>query len=587
MAYFKVPSRTPIPFVLVAKYLNKIDERLVNLLPDFTGRDITDIYLELYRWERSKLKRALVMLRQKQEETDKYFYQIDYEDQTHYGLIIEWSDVMYLFNRPTCIRTQMMSESLEGKLKEATRNAITKAYQNIIYSSLSIIQTIQFEQNSARHFTINNKGEMTFTPAHVPTVLNDEGRWKIDGRMNIKIGKGIRKILSYAPIPIPDKYIEQLNNELTSQYKFNGRFEMVFGRDIPRYYHEDQYAPNSASLKNSCMKYDKCQKYFSVYEENPDVVRMLVAFDPWNRVIGRALVWKTISHGPVMDRIYGKDLTINAFKQYAQEKQWMYKQFQSHTSQMCFMKPIDGQYKEWRGRIEIMLQTNEFFDYWPYMDTFQYMSEDSMSILNNEDGDYRFTSTEGGHEDDGDYVTLANGEREHRDYARYCDYVGEWYHEDDVEWCEDDDGYYHVDDVIYVGDMPYYQDSEHIGICEVTGERRHYDDLVCTEDGDYVMDQYACTTHNGEVHLIDDCTEHLIDGIHIRATETFEQKVYACQKLRQHDDIHIHAREVGITFYALNDTEDIDITKETLLNFYHEALDKVLSEVGIPNNTAS
>ena len=51
---------------------------------------------------------------------------------------------------------------------------------------------------------------------------------------------------------------------------------MVKGEDIRYWYYEEKYDGYGGSLNGSCMKHKKCQHYFGIYVENPEVCQLLI-----------------------------------------------------------------------------------------------------------------------------------------------------------------------------------------------------------------------------------------------------------------------------------------------------------------------
>jgi len=48
------------------------------------------------------------------------------------------------------------------------------------------------------------------------------------------------------------------------------KFEVVQGEEIRKWYDEDTYEDAAYHLNNSCMRYDRCQRYLNIYTENPN-----------------------------------------------------------------------------------------------------------------------------------------------------------------------------------------------------------------------------------------------------------------------------------------------------------------------------
>lgn len=114
----------------------------------------------------------------------------------------------------------------------------------------------------------------------------------------------------------------------------NLKFEKVKGEDIRYWYHYEQYADGCNTLNGSCMGDDDCQPYFDLYVNNPKVCNLLILKGDDNKIRGRALLWTfKDSDGnevKLMDRIYGKDSTIERFKRWATKNGYWYNERQSY-----------------------------------------------------------------------------------------------------------------------------------------------------------------------------------------------------------------------------------------------------------------
>ena len=56
------------------------------------------------------------------------------------------------------------------------------------------------------------------------------------------------------------------------------KFEIVQGEEIRKWYDEDTYEDAKYHLNNSCMRYDRCQRYLNIYTENPNQVTIISFF---------------------------------------------------------------------------------------------------------------------------------------------------------------------------------------------------------------------------------------------------------------------------------------------------------------------
>ena len=396
------------------------------------------------------------------------------------------------------IKHAKFSRSLHNKISDSAAVAVdTKSGYSELWLQRRNIDSIlgYFRDkitplNEPRNFTITKTGEMTFCPAGKKTQIkyaDEEDRivWRKEHRMETKFGKGLRKILTVPSGPrVNDATIEKLNNHLKSQYTFNGVFELVCGESIRDYYNQSNYnqTVKTNSLQNSCMRYDSCSDFFDIYVDNSDKVNMLIA-KTGTTIIGRALLWFTDNQDvPMMDRIYGNDVTIAAFKAYAKEQGWYHKLEQSYTEGLKFVSSI-GEVKEIRAEVTLINNGS----YYPYMDTFKYTDELKQGrdiVLSNYDGCITLDSTDGRGEDG--MIECVCGNRYHEDDCTYIDSNNHegYYHNDEVMWCAWSDEAYHRDDTVETttGDTVYYRHSELVEL--YNGEYTHSDDAVYSDTND-------------------------------------------------------------------------------------------------------
>jgi hypothetical protein len=392
-----------------------------------------------------------------------------------------------------------------------------------------------------RHFTINNKGAMTYTPiGRMTATTEDKERWLSDKkyRSDIKFGKGLRKIFKHQNIKIPDNIIEFFANKLKGMYTFQGKITVVSGSYIRDWYNGNIYAKyNTESLGNSCMRHDSCQNYFDIYTENDDKVKMIIALDDENMLIGRAILWNTDSHGLFCDRIYGKQMTIEAIKSYA-KKLGAYTKYEQSYSNTTLVSPTG---EADNNEITITLNTGGF-EYYPYMDTLKYsddISNDDEIVLSSENGDYCLESTDGGPNDD--YVTLENGDRIHEDEANYIDRYSEWYHSEDCVYSE-----YHGEHIIYDraisingGNDYAWDDCDDFKFVEEEEEYYHYEDVVWSEyHTEYLHNYDECVIHG--IISVRQSNEIVVNGTnltcHINVTieELLENEIITEEEYENH-----------------------------------------------------
>lgn len=383
--------------------------------------------------------------------------------------------------------TQLLSNSLEQTLRNLPRDQATCA--------ILARAAYGYTNLHDRHFTINKNGIMTYLPAKRHAFLGDG--WNTKNRQDIRYGKGIRKMLGEYSQFVTDYEVEHLANELKALFVFDPTFKLVEGADILEYYHEDAYNRKISVLMNSCMRYDECQDYLDFYAKNANKVKLLIALQPDGTLVGRALIWYPENTEEVyMDRIYSSDAGIQAFKNYASERGWFYKEAQSYDNPN-FVAPNGSVFRP--DDITITMKTNSTY---PYMDTFKYGTvEGDFIYLNVNDGDHRLTCTEGNRGVSGDVfcqyleeyidvddaVQLHNGDYMHHSYAVYLTDREEYYYEDDhdVVYIDYLDAYYHRDNTCF-HDGQYYADEFE---CEVTNQTVPIRYFATNESPSFVYDQ--------------------------------------------------------------------------------------------------
>lgn len=486
-----------LPYFILYQKLEQIDPRLNEYYPFATDVEIdlrAQVSKTLQEFDSisftrvgSTFKRFLALIKRHQKKLQQHFHveEYQYDSNSRYSVFINFNEDelnAYLQHKTYChINNRLMSESLFKSIKEALYdlNKVESRRKAALFSQLAYQAHTAYTQNETRCYTLNQQGKLTFLKTGRICHINTNDKWTTTNRSEVKIGRGLRNILNRSLIKYTDNEIEQIHNHLVAQYTFSGTFEVVTGEKIREYYLYESYAPNQGSLNGSCMKYKECQDYLDFYIDNPDKVSLLVAKRDGN-VIGRALLWKPDNSSEIiMDRIYGNDITIEAFKKYATEYSYVYKGSQSHSSTNEFIGNLKPYYEV------TMKMTPEV----PYMDTFRYYNypDDQTITLSSQDGDYALKSTDGlyGHEDDDNYITLEDGRRVHGDDAAYSSWVDGYIHQDDAIWSDYHDTYLHDN----------WEHTEINGI------------LVMVEDDNVVYDDY-----NNEYIFRDDA-EYLPESI--------------------------------------------------------------------------
>jgi hypothetical protein len=285
-----------------------------------------------------------------------------------------------------------------------------------------------------------NKNEKLFTVGYEDQRGNAKERLMKFNKLLTYLGGSIENIKSYE--------VEELMNHLKQADLDNLR--VVEGEDILWAYHCNNY--DGGESMGSCMRYEHAQKYLEIYTANPKQVKCLVLVNPENnKVRGRALLWYCDDGSVFMDRVY---VTNNQYKV----------EFNSYaeTHNIKTGSPSD----------EVTLDVGGEYDYYPYMDTFEYYSPYN-DTLSTSDGELHLQDTNGG---DSSGV--------------YSDYHDRTIPEDDACYCDHLDSYMECDELVQDVDGEYvYPESD--DIIELTngshdGEYCKVEDVAHTHDGWYV-----------------------------------------------------------------------------------------------------
>lgn len=405
-------------------------------------------------------------------------------------------DIAVSIGNDNTIMNKVVSTSLASSIINFADNMQDE--KHLWQTACNTIYKKAVSDKNDRHFTINSKGKMTYTPKGRMTVTNeDKDKWMSDSkyRTEIKFGKGLRKIFAYQNIQVPDSIIEYFANKLKGMYTFQGNIKIVKGDDIKMWYNGENYSrENTESLGNSCMRHECCENYFDIYTKNDDKIQMIIATDYDNKLLGRAILWNTDSHGLFCDRIYGTQMTIEAVKAYAKKLGAYTKYEQSYSN----TKIVSSTGQLLDDEIEIKLNKGGF-DYYPYMDTLKYtedINNKNELYLNSEEGEYCLESTDGG--PNNNYVTLHCGDRVHEDDARYICRYGEYYHMDDSVYSE-----YHGEDIVYENSIRIYDDTDYawddcddFKYVEDEDQYYHINDVVWSNyEDDYLLNYDECVIH--------------------------------------------------------------------------------------------
>lgn len=272
--------------------------------------------------------------------------------------------------------------------------------------------------------------EISFLPKGKDYKMTSNGNWATDNRQTGKPTRILRKLLLSKEFSELD--FELFNNQLRAIVETGVEFSIVKGSDITYWYHQDRYENLDGTLGNSCMRYPDAQNYFKIYE---DFASMLI-LTKRGKLCGRAIVWE-IDGKQYMDRVYvNKDHLVDSFIDYAREHKMYYRKHQGLLStgdQQAWLSPdSDFACVEY---LDLRININKKYEYWPYLDTFRYLHIDS-----NEECVYISTTpSDGTHTaDDPDGWYCAQEEYPYECY--HCGHVSYSYDSDecpdDMHWSE-------------------------------------------------------------------------------------------------------------------------------------------------------
>ena len=434
---------------------------------------------------------------------------------------------------------RLLSQSLYEKIvssassifnSKQTQKALTSIMENhsemfrdnVCHKSLEIVTREVYERfiktidwvnmylpDGNTNFTIKPNSKMTMLEKNKNVYMSENGNWSSTNRMEIKYGKGLRRIMEFIynineqsktwlSIIKTDTFIEQYVNKLKAIYNPTIHIEHVRGEDIQKWYYSARYAEeNIGTLASSCMRGRSQQNFFDIYTMNPDKVEMIIALNDDRQLIGRAILWRLdyangSGNNMFMDRIYGSDVIIEKFKEYAKEKMYWHKYQQTYNSNKVIAP--DGTVQD--GDFHVVLNNTDR-ELYPYMDTMQeatdvYADRITLYSAGHGDGEYVLTSTDGKWED------------YNNDSDVYIDRYDEYYHEDDVVYSHiyGENIVYDEARETYDGEYVWYDDEDFVEAYD-TSALHHIDDVTYSDyDGCYYKDYVECEVHGiiGERH---------------------------------------------------------------------------------------
>lgn len=221
----------------------------------------------------------------------------------------------------------------------------------------------------------------------------------IDEKSNeIKIGRFVRALLNKSKVGFSDKDIEEFVNAYKLQIKLFlnafDKFEVVKGDKI-KFWYSSKNSILKGTIGSSCMRYDRCQKFFDIYIENPENISLLIlkSDEDSSKISGRALLWKDDDDKFIMDRVYVADSSDTVlFIEYAKYNGFLYKRNQDYsTTPLVLNGKVLSDEESYR---KITLKDSTFSRY-PYIDTFKFLKDNTLSNSRLE-GSLTLSDTNGG-----------------------------------------------------------------------------------------------------------------------------------------------------------------------------------------------
>ena len=378
--------------------LSKIDSPVAKGLLDIESKDLSVLnnYIDIDKDDKEKI--SFILDRRAQqilspENKEKFCFSTGGGFMTHSDANAKIFDS--LDYEPTGERTYHPNSYERGEvISQFTSESSGKTYCKVKFDNgISIInkQNLRFDDVSNLPFTQN--------------------------RQTIRIGRGIRGLLSSAKKTFTDSEIEQFVNKYKSEFdRMNDvfrNFEMVKGSDISKWYNYTTYeqGQNKGPLSTSCMS-NVNPSYFDIYVDNPNSCQLLILkTDDGQKIKGRALIWTLIKPTNMifMDRVYTHaDSDIELFRQYAKSKGIYAKYHNSSTANSTVIVPETGMEENVR-EIVAKVRPGEY-DKYPYLDT--------LKCFNIEEG------TLSNIDDDRDCVILEDTGGGHSGREGECEYCG-------------------------------------------------------------------------------------------------------------------------------------------------------------------
>jgi hypothetical protein len=189
----------------------------------------------------------------------------------------------------------------------------------------------------------------------------------------MKVGKFLKKINNkYNPTDI-EKFVTIYKSIYLEK---EADPVIIYGEDIRKAFLIKNVAAEVGDYATNCMRYESTQEFLDIYVKNPDSVSAVILTNEDNKILSRALLWKTNEGDIVMDRVYAVDPGWKRVLHNWANEQGYYYRAKDDT------KPFNIDIFIHRGKEVIKNFTVTLKEYtfktYPYLDTFFYLDTDGM-----------------------------------------------------------------------------------------------------------------------------------------------------------------------------------------------------------------
>lgn len=232
--------------------------------------------------------------------------------------------------------------------------------------------------DDCRHLSLRDDDfEISFLPSGKTASYTKKGGWSKKTRQSARPARLIRKLIKENIFN--DKDWEEFNTQLKAiadQKEFE--FHIVKGREIRKWYHYENSLNSRGSLGSSCMRGSDCQRFFKVYEEQPEVSMVILLKQ--EKLVGRAILWEFEGRF-YMDRIYINDDSLyGKFTKFAADNNFVIRSRSMEcdgNSGAIWLYPEDEYRKTTRSNTPIYIELKRMYETWPYMDSVRFLYPDS------------------------------------------------------------------------------------------------------------------------------------------------------------------------------------------------------------------